>query len=118
MQRAFVARTLAVTRARLNLAPRVRRDETLSSWLERFAGAYGLKLGEFMRWLGYRNLFSYGQPLVDLDAAPPIDLADIMQQHAAIAAHAIEEHRLVGTAVLPVPLRRAFCSQCWVEEGP
>ena len=71
-----------------------------------------------MRWLGYRNLFSYGQALIDLDAAPPSDLAEIMQQHTGIAAHAIEDHRLVGTATLPVRLRPAFCSKCWMEEGP
>jgi hypothetical protein len=118
MRRAFVASAPTATRARLNLAPRLRVDETLSSWLERFAGAYGLKLGEFMRWLGYRNLFSYGQALIDLDAAPPSDLAEIMQQHTGISAHAIEDHRLVGTATLPVRLRRAFCARCWIEEGP
>jgi hypothetical protein len=118
MRRALVARRPAGARTRLNLAPRLRIDETLSSWLERFAGAYGLTLGEFMRWLGYRRLFSYGQPLIDLDVVSPIDLAEIMQQHAGIAANAIEDHRLVETAALPVPLRRAFCPQCWMEDGP
>jgi hypothetical protein len=116
MRRASVASAPTATRARLNLAPRLRVDETLSSWLERFAGAYGLRLGEFMHWLGYRNPFSYGQALIDLDVAPPSDLAGIMQQHTATAAHAIEDHRLVGTATLPVRLRRAFCSSCWMEE--
>ncbi len=118
MQRALVASAPTARRARLNLAPRLRVDESLSSWLERFAGAYGLKLGELMRWLGYRNLFSYGQALIDLDAVPPSDLAEIMQQHTGVAAQAIEDHRVVGTATLPVSLRRAFCPRCWMEEGP
>jgi TniQ len=118
MRRPLVANAPTATRARLNLAPRLRADESLSSWLERFAGAYGLKLGEFMRWLGYRNLFSYGQALIDLDAAPPSDLAEIMQQHTGVAAQAIEDHRLVGAATMPVLLRRAFCPRCWMEEGP
>lgn len=47
MRRRVVAKEPARARARLNLAPRLRTDETLSSWLERFAAAYGLTQGEF-----------------------------------------------------------------------
>jgi TniQ len=118
MRRAVVAKTPAAARARLNLAPRFRHDETLSSWLERFAAAYGLKLSEFLRWLGYKNLFSYAQPLIDLDKSPPADLAQIMRPHAGIGPEVIEQHRLVGTAILRTSLRRTFCTQCWIEDGP
>jgi hypothetical protein len=118
MQRTVVAKTPAAARARLNLAPRLRDDETLSSWLERFAAAYGLKLSEFLRWLGYKNLFSYAQPLIDLDESPPADLAQIMRSHAGIGPEVIEQHRLVGTAILRPLLRRTFCPRCWIEDGP
>jgi hypothetical protein len=43
---------------RLDLAPRLHTDETLSSWMERFAGAYALKVRDFAEWLGYRPLNS------------------------------------------------------------
>jgi hypothetical protein len=116
--RTFVAKPTDRPRARLNLAPRLRDDETLSSWLERVAGAYGMRLGDFARWLGYRDLVSYGQPLIDLDVSPPADLAAIMGQHTGISAHVIEGYRLTGLDVLPLRLRRAFCPQCWLEDGP
>jgi hypothetical protein len=96
MQRTVIAKTPSAARARLNLAPRFRHDETLSSWLERFAAAYGLKLSEFLRWLGYEKLFFYAQPLIDLDQSPPADLAQIMRPHAGIGPEVIEQHRLVG----------------------
>ncbi len=118
MRRAVVAKTPAAARARLNLAPRLRDDETLSSWLERFAAAYGLKLSEFLRWLGYKNLFSYAQPLIDLDQSPPADLAQIMRSHAGIGPEVIEQHRLVGAAILWTSLRLTFCRRCWMEDGP
>lgn len=103
---------------RLNLAPRLRSDETLSSWLERFAAAYGMTLGEFMRWLGYRNVFSYGCLHMDLDVTMPADLVEVLASHAGISIEEIEAHRLSGKSVLPRASRRAFCPQCWVEEGP
>src|SRR5690242_18966981 len=118
MQRTVIAKTPSAARARLNLAPRFRHEETLSSWLERFAAAYGLKWREFLRWFGYKKLFFYAQPLIDLGQSPPADLAQIMRPHAGIGPEAIEHHRLVGTAILPTSLRRTFCHQCWMEDGP
>jgi hypothetical protein len=118
MRRRVVAKEPAKARARLNLAPRLRTDETLSSWLERFAAAYGLTQGEFMRWLGYPNSFSYGRSLIDLDASPPADFCGIMEQHAGTPAHSLEKHRLTDRAVLSMRLRRTFCARCWQEHGP
>jgi hypothetical protein len=118
MAETFVAKAPPRARVRLNLAPRLREDETLSSWLERFGGAYGLTLGEFMRWMGYRAPFSYGQALIDLDAHPPRDLSGILEQHTGVSARVFDQRRLVGCAVLPLRLRRAFCARCWAEDGP
>jgi len=108
----------AAGRARLNLAPRLRPDETVSSWLERFAGAYELTLARFLRWLGYPPRFALPWSRADLDVAPPPDLGEIMRSHAGIAAEAIEMHRLSPAVALPLHLRRTFCPQCWSEEGP
>jgi hypothetical protein len=116
MQPALVARAPLRPRARLNLAPRLHSDETLSSWLERFAGAYAMSLREFVRWLGYPGLDA--QRWGDLDVAPPPDLAQVIAPHAGIGAEIIAAHRMDGAAALPPLQRRAFCPECWAEEGP
>lgn len=115
---AGTAKAPVAGRARLNLAPRLRPDETLSSWLERCAGAYGLTLPRFLRWLGYSERFSAAWSRIDLDVAPPIDLATIMASHTGLAPEAIEARRLPPEGALPLHLRRTFCPQCWREEGP
>jgi len=114
----FVARTPPRGRARLNLVPRWREGETLSSWLERLAGAYGLTLGEFWQWLGYPALYSYGVSRIDLDLQPPPDLIDILEQHTGVSSHRFNQQRLAGEAVLPLRLRRTFCPRCWMQDGP
>ncbi len=80
-----VARDPPRPRARLNLAPRLHPDETLSSWLERFAGAYGMRLREFFLWLGYRNFLGYCEVPHDLDVSPPPDLAGARSRPLKVA---------------------------------
>jgi TniQ len=119
MQRNVVAASQVEIRERLHLSPRLRCDETLSSWMERFAGAYGMTLREFARWIGYRNLYSaHGQLTVDLDVSPPGDLPPILSALAGVSEEIIRTHELSALDVLPAGLRRAFCPQCWSEEGP
>jgi hypothetical protein len=104
---------------RLDLAPRLHTDETLSSWMERFASAYGLKVREFAEWLGYRPLQSvYAAWCLDLDVSPPADFAARLSQLSGLTVRAIESRRLSPSAALAPHLRRTFCSQCWAEEGP
>ena len=118
-QKTFVAQGPAHERGRLDLVPRLRPDETLSSWLERFAGAYGMKLRDFTQWLGYRALHSvHGGLRLDLDVSAPADLAPLLSQLTTHSAPTIEAHRMTALGKLPPHLRRAFCSQCWAEEGP
>ncbi len=114
----FVAKSPPRVRSRLNLAPRQHEDESLSSWLERLGGCYGLTMGELLRWLGYRAAFSYGQALIDLDVHPPRDLSGILEQHTGVPARSFDEQRLSTEGVLPIGLRRSFCPRCWVEDGP
>ena len=118
MRRAVVAKTPTAAPARLNLAPCLRCDETLCSWLERFGAAYAMTLGEFLRWLGYRNVLSYGTLKIDVDTSPPADLVEALASHAGVSSQLIEAHRLDGPSVLPARLRYAFCIQCWEEDGP
>lgn len=115
---ANMAKAPPTGRARLNLAPRLRADETLSSWLERFGGAYGMTLARFLLWLGYSKRFGAPWSRVDIDLEPPHDLGEIMLAHAGIAAESIDAHRLRFRDVLPLHLRRTFCPACWAEEGP
>jgi hypothetical protein len=104
---------------RLDLAPRLRADETLSSWMERFAGAYALKVRDFAEWLGYRPLYSvYAAWCLDLDVSPPPDFSVQLSQLTGRSAQTIEAHRLAAAGVLAPHLRRTFCPQCWAEEGP
>lgn len=104
---------------RLSLAPRLRADETLSSWMERFAGAYALKVREFAEWLRYRPLHCvYAAWRLDLDVSPPADFAVRLAQLTGLCAREIEAHRLAASGMLVPHLRRTFCPQCWAEEGP
>lgn len=104
---------------RLDLAPRLHSDETLSSWMERFAGAYALKVRDFAEWLGYRPLSSvYATWCLDLDVTPPTDFAVRLSQLSGLSARAIEAHRMSAVGALAPYLRRTFCPQCWAEEGP
>ena len=113
-----VARDPPRPRARLNLAPRLHPDETLSSWLERFAGAYGMTLGEFFLWLGYRNFLGYHEVPHDLDVSPPPDLAGVLALHTGLSAELLAAHRMEAFDALPPRWRRTFCPECWIEEGP
>jgi hypothetical protein len=104
---------------RLSLAPRLRADETLSSWMERFAGAYALKVREFAEWLRYRPLHSvYAAWRLDLDVSPPADFAVRLAPLTGLSAREIEAHQLAASGMLVPHLRRTFCPQCWAEEGP
>lgn len=117
-QKSFVTQGPTRECGRLNLVPRLRADETLSSWLERFAGAYGMKVRDFTQWLGYRALHSvHGGLRLDLDICAPADLAPLLAKLTAHSAQTIETHRMTALGRLPPHLRRAFCSQCWAEEG-
>lgn len=118
MDRPLVARRPWRPRARLNLAPRLHAEETLSSWLERFAAAYGMTLRELFLWLGYPDLARAAYQALDLDVSPPGDLARVLAPHAGIPARWIATHRLDGRGALAPYLRRAFCAECWAEEGP
>lgn len=118
MHRALVARPPWRPRARLNLAPRLHAEETLSSWLERFADAYGMTLREFFLWLGYPDLSRDTFLRYDLDVSPPEDLARVLAPHAGIPARWIAAHRLKDRGALAPYRRGAFCPQCWAEEGP
>lgn len=113
-----VARHPPRPRARLNLAPRLHTDETLSSWLERFAGAYNMTLREFFLWLGYPDFLGYCQVPYDLDVSPPPDLAGLLASHAGLGAELLAAHRLDAFDALPLRRRRTFCPECWTEEGP
>ena len=80
---------------RLNLVPRLRTDETLSSWLERFASVYALTVREFAEWLGYRPLHSvYALWRIDLDASPPADFVARLSQLTGLSAQTIDAHRI------------------------
>ncbi|MBW4053734.1 MAG: TniQ family protein [Proteobacteria bacterium] len=113
-----VARDPPRPRARLNLAPRLHPDETLSSWLERFAGAYGMTLRELFLWLGYRNFLGYCEVPHDLDVSPPPDLAGVLASHTGLSAELLAAHRMEAFDALPPRWRRTFCPECWIEEGP
>jgi hypothetical protein len=104
---------------RLDLTPRLHTDETLSSWMERFAGAYALKVRDFAQWLGYRPLNSvYATWCLDLHASPPTDFAVRLLQLSGLSARIIEAHRLSAVGTLAPHLRHTFCPQCWAEEWP
>jgi hypothetical protein len=119
MQRTALAIPPLRGRQRLGLAPRLRADETISSWLERLAGAYGMTTIELMRWLGYRTACSYsGVSILDLDVCPPPDLSSVLAQHTAVSAAQIDGHRLPALGLLSPERRRAFCPTCWSEQGP
>jgi hypothetical protein len=116
MERVRFARAPLGTRARLNLTPRLHSGETISSWMERYAAAYGLTLREFLCWLGYPLNSQYIHPSLDLDVAPPPDLAEVLAPHAGLYGEVIDSHRLIGSTVIAPSHRRAFCAQCWSEE--
>ena len=117
MRPSVLARDPPRPRARLNLAPRLHADETLSSWLERFAAAYDMTLREFCVWLGYPNFLAYCQVPYDLDVAPPPDLAGLLASHAGLTAEFLAAHRMDAFDALPPARRRTFCPECWAEEG-
>jgi hypothetical protein len=100
---------------RLNLAPRLHRDEAFSSWLERFAGAYEMTREEFLRWLGFGRSLD-GVAFQDLDMFLPRDLSVALNRHTGIEVSRIERQRLEGDAILPRGLRGAFCPQCVQEK--
>ena len=105
-------------RARLNLTPRLHPGETISSWMERYAAAYDLTLREFLWWLGYPLGSRYECPSLDLDVAPPPDLAEVLAPHAGIYGEIIDAHRLIGSTLIAPWYRRTFCPECWSEEAP
>ena len=118
MERVILARAPLRPRARLNLTPRLHAGETISSWMERYAAAYGLTLREFLCWLGYPLDSRYAHSSLDLDVAPPPDLAEVLTPHAGLYGEVIDWHRLIGSTVIAPWHRRTFCSQCWSEEVP
>lgn len=117
MRRPAVALEPLRPRARLNLAPRLHAEETLTSWLERFASAYGMTIREFLLWLGYPDFFRYADNSYDLDGTSPADLAGVLAAHTGIGAQVIAAHRMDGASVLSPHRRRAFCPECWAEGG-
>lgn len=117
LRRTVLARAPLRPRARLALAPRLHANETLTSWLERFAGAYGMTVREFVLWLGYPDLLGYAQAPYDLDVSQPPDLAAVLGAHAGLDAQRIAAHRMRGSGALPPERRRVFCPECWAEEG-
>ncbi len=118
MDRMILARAPLRPRARLNLTPRLHPGETISSWMERYAAAYGLTLREFLWWLGYPLGSRYEGPSFDLDVAPPPDLAEVLAPHAGIYGEIIDAYRLIASTVIAPWHRRTFCPQCWSEEVP
>jgi hypothetical protein len=46
------------------------------------------------------------------------DLPPILSALAGVSEEIIRTHELSALDVLPAGLRRAFCPQCWSEEGP
>lgn len=114
-----VASVAACEGGRLQLVPRFRTDETLSSWLERFAGGYGMTVRDFTQWLGYRQSQPYeGLSRIDLDIDPPADLAPVLSRVSGLTAQVIEAQRMIPDSTLLPHLRRTYCAQCWAEEGP
>lgn len=118
MHRLVVAQAPLRPRARLNLAPRLHAEETLSSWLERFAFRYGMSIRELFLWLGYPDFFQFARNAFDLDVLQPADLAGVLAAHTGIGAEVIAAQGMDGASALPPERRRAFCPECWVEEGP
>lgn len=118
MRRPVLAQTPLRPRARLNLAPRLHADETLSSWLERFAARYGMSIRELFLWLGYPDFFQFARNPFDLDVVQPADLAGVLAAHTGIGADVIAAHGIDGASALTPERRRAFCPECWVEEAP
>jgi hypothetical protein len=114
-----VASVAACEGGRLQLVPRFRTDETLSSWLERFAGGYGMTVRDFTQWVGYRQSQPYeGLSRIDLDIDPPADLAPVLSRVSGLTAQVIEAQRMIPDSTLLPHLRRTYCAQCWAEEGP
>lgn len=79
--------------ARLNLVPRLRPDETLSSWLERLAGRYAMNPLGLLQWMGYPCTRSPSHPVgsrgvgrLDLDIEPPLDLPRTLAHHCGTSA--------------------------------
>ena len=118
MRRPVLAQTPLRPRARLNLAPRLHAEETLCSWLERFAARYGMSIRELFLWLGYPDFFQFARNPFDLDVVQPADLAAVLAAHTGIGAHVIAAQSIDGASALSPHHRRAFCPECWVEEGP
>jgi TniQ len=102
---------------RLNLAPPLHADESFSSWLERFAGAYEMTREEFLCWLGFGKSRVDGVAFQDLDVSLPRDLSIALNRHTGIGVSRIERQRLEGDTILPRGLRGAFCPQCVQEKG-
>ena len=48
----------------------------------------------------------------------PADLAAVLAAHTGIGAHVIAAQSIDGASALSPHHRRAFCPECWVEEGP
>ena len=111
--------------ARLNLVPRLRPDESLSSWLERLAGRYAMNPLGLLQWMGYPCTRSPSHPVgsrgvgrLDLDIEPPLDLPRTLAHHCGTSAKEIEALRLPAYGTLREPYRRTFCASCWAEDGP